>query len=399
VSVPELHAARATRTAAEYLAAVQTLAPEIAAAGAWGDRERRLPAALIARMASAGLFQMVLSPSIGGGGAGLRTFLEVTETVAAQDGSTAWCLVQGALSAAQVAPFLPLRVAREIFAPASTILANGTGPSGRAVRVEGGYRLTGEWRFASGCTHATWFKGASLVYEADGTPVRQPDGAHDHRTFLFPASDAEVVDVWHVSGLRGTGSNTIRVADLFVPQERSVSLTHDPLQERFLLAMLPYSTGAAAGFCAVALGIARGALDAFEALAAEKTPRGMPHALRESAVVQAQVARAEAEVRAARAFLYQMVDDVWRTVEGGEPLSPKQRALFRLAATSGIERAAGVVDGVYRAAGATAIFESQPFERRFRDVHAVTQQVQAHERHFQTVGRVVLGLEPDTSYV
>jgi alkylation response protein AidB-like acyl-CoA dehydrogenase len=309
-------------------------------------------------------------------------------------------LVQGAISAAQVEPYLPRDVARHIFgSDPRAVLANGTGPSGRAVAVEGGYRLTAEWTFASGCTHATWFKGASLVYRPDGSAVCHADGAHDHRTLLFPANEAEVRDMWHVSGLRGTGSNTIVVADLFVPQDRTVSLTHDPLQERSPLAMLPYSTFAAAGFCAVALGIARGTLDAFRELAATKTARGATGPLRESAVVQAHVARAEARLRAARAFLYETVQEVSETVSHDEALSPKQRAVFRLAATSGIREAAQVVDAAYHAAGATAIFESQPFERRFRDVHAVTQQVQANERHFETVGRVFLGFDPSSTYV
>jgi alkylation response protein AidB-like acyl-CoA dehydrogenase len=389
-----------TRDGNDYLATARALAPQIAVAGEWGDRERRLPPALVAAMAEAGLFRMVLSPAIGGGGASLPAFLQVVEVVSHADGSAGWCLVQGALSAAQVAPYLPLPVAREIFdGDPHAVLANGTGPSGRAVVVDGGYRLSGEWPFASGCAHATWFKGASLVYQPDGSPVRHGDGTHDHRTFLFPAGAAEIVDVWHVSGLRGTGSNTIRVANLWVPQERTVCLTHDPLQERCPLAALPYSTLAAAGFCAVALGIARGALDAFLDLAAAKTPRGTAHPLREDAVVQAQIARAEAQLRAARAFLYEASEEAWETVVREEALTRLQRAVFRLSATSGIHQAAEVVDTAYHLAGATAIFESQPFERRFRDVHAVTQQVQANPRHFQATGRVFLGLDASSNYV
>jgi indole-3-acetate monooxygenase len=379
-----------------YLAAARALRPLIAGTGERGDRERRLPREVAEAMADAGLFRMLLSPSIGGGGAQLIDFLRVAEEVARADGSAGWCLVQGALSATQVAPFLPLAVAREVFGDTRSILSNGTGPSGRVTATTdgSGYVLTGEWPFASGCGHATWLKGASLAYGADGEPVRAPEGGHEVRTFLFPARDATLRDVWHVSGLRGTGSNTICVSELFVPAERSVCLAHAALREPDRLAALPYASVAAAGFCAVALGVARGAMDAFVELAAAKTPRGMKGTLREDAVTQSDVARAEAQLRGARAFLFEATADAWEAAPHG--LTAHQRAALRLAATSGIHQAAQVVDVVYHAAGATAIFESQPFERRFRDVHAITQQTQARRQHFETAGRVLLGVEtPD----
>ena len=379
------------------LEAARALMPQIAATGEQGDRERRLPRAAVDALLDAGLFRMLLSPAIGGGGADLPAFLRVAECVAQADGSAGWCLVQGSISATQVAPYLPLHVARDVFDDARTILSNGTGPTGRAVAVDGGYRLTGEWPFASGCTHATWLKGASLVYTTDGSPVLRADGVHEVRTFLFPAGSATILDVWHVSGLRGTGSNTITVTDLFVPPERTVCLTHDPLQERTTLAELPYLSVAAVGFCAVAMGIARGALDAFIELAASKTPRGTKATLRDDPVVQLQVARAEAQLRAARALLFEATQDAWDTAQRDEMLSPTQRAVLRLAATSGIHQAAQVVDAAYHAAGATSIFEMQPFERRFRDVHAVTQQTQAKRQHLQAVGRVFLGLDTEVS--
>ncbi|HET7769336.1 MAG TPA: acyl-CoA dehydrogenase family protein [Chloroflexota bacterium] len=386
----------------KYLEAARGLRPLIAAAGEQGDKERRLPREVAEGMADAGLFRMLLAQSIGGGGADLVSFLRVAEEVASADGSAGWCLVQGALSATQVAPFLPLEVAREVFSEERSILANGTGPGGRAVVEGNGYRLTGEWPFASGCMHATWLKGAAPVYSADGTPVRAlnggqasgggTDGAPEVRTFLFPASEATLRDVWHVSGLRGTGSNTICVSELFVPAERSVCLAQATLREPDTLAALPYASVAAAGFCAVALGVARGALDAFIELAATKTARGMKGALREDPVTQDGVARAEAQLRAARAFLFEATAEAWEAASQGQGLAARQRAVLRLAATSGIHQAAQVVDTAYHAAGATAIFESQPFERRFRDVHAITQQTQARRQHFGVVGRVLLGV-------
>jgi alkylation response protein AidB-like acyl-CoA dehydrogenase len=387
-----------------FLAAARALGGRIAAAGEEIDAAGRLPPWLVDALREAGLFRLTLPRSVGGAETDLLSFLRVAEELARADGSCGWCLVQGAFSASQVVPYLAPAVAREIFGDRRTILANGTGSGGTAVPVDGGYRLSGRWPFASGCTHATWLKAAAPVAEGDGrpgAPAGPPteDGQSEVRTFLFPAAPEHLVGAWEVSGLRGTGSLTIAVDGLFVPQERTAVLGRDPLREHGPLYRLPYASLAAAGFSAVAMGIARGALDAFVDLAAAKTPRGARQTLREDAVVQAQVSQAEAALRSARAFLHQTAGESYTTVRAGRDLTAGQRALLRLAATYGIHQAAGVVDTVYLAAGATAIFTSQGFERRFRDVHAVTQQTQARPVHFQAVGRYFLGLDVDSSYV
>src|SRR5687768_2953372 len=155
-------------------------------------------------MVEAGLFRVALPRSVGGAEVDLLTLLSLAEALGRADGSTGWCFVQGTLSAAQVVGFLAPETAEEIFGGAGqTILANGTGPGGTAVAVPGGYRLSGRWLFASGCTHATWYKGLARVVGEDGEAVLRSDGTAEQRTMLFPASPEHLEDNWQVSGLRG----------------------------------------------------------------------------------------------------------------------------------------------------------------------------------------------------
>jgi indole-3-acetate monooxygenase len=217
---------------------------------------------------------------------------------------------------------------------------------------------------------------------------------------LFPAACAELVDVWHVSGLRGTGSDTFTVTDLFVPHAYSVS-RDDPAERRQLgpLYCLPAGSLYASGFAGVAMGLARAMLDAFVELARDKTPRGGRRTLRDNHVVQSQVAQSEARLRSARMFLLGSLEEIWQEVGRSGSLALDQRMTIRLAATYAIHQARDVADTVYDGAGSSAIFTAGAFERRFRDIHAVTQQLQGRASHFETVGQFLLGLEPDTQFV
>jgi alkylation response protein AidB-like acyl-CoA dehydrogenase len=384
----------------EYLARVRALAPRIEA---WADRieqERRLPEPLIGALHDAGFFRLLLPRSLDGAELDPATFVAVIEEVSKLDASTAWVLCQTA-GCSMVSAYLAPEVAREIFGnDPRAILAWGPGPDARAVAVEGGYRVTGTWSFASGGRHATWFGGYCPIYEPDGAPRRREDGSPEGRTMLFPAASARMTDVWHVIGLRGTGSDAFTVTDLFVSHARSVA-RDEPSERRHRGLLYCFPTGSlyASGFAGVALGLARSVLDAFVELARDKVPRGLKRPLRDNAVVQSQVAVAEARLRSARLFLMTSLEDIWREVGRSGTLTLDQRMVIRLAATYAIHQARDVVDDTYQAAGATAIFTSSAFERRFRDMHAVTQQLQGRHAHFETVGQHLLGLEPDTSFL
>src|SRR5207244_12680488 len=166
---------------------------------------------------------------------------------------------------------------------------------------DGGYGVTGRWPLGSGCEHWAWLMGGSVVVE-NGAPRLLPSGMPDSRLMLFPATEARIIDTWTVSGLRGTGSHDIAVDDLFVPAARSCSLITDRPRERGPLSAFPVFGLLALGIAAVALGIARRAIDELRSLASGKTPTGSRRPLAERPVVQAQVAEAEAGLGSARAF-------------------------------------------------------------------------------------------------
>lgn len=217
---------------------------------------------------------------------------------------------------------------------------------------------------------------------------------------LFPAAEATLANVWHVIGLRATGSDAYTVADLFVPAAHTAA-RDDPAERREPGSPYCFPTGNlfAAGFAGVALGLTRSLLDALAALARDKTPRGLAQALGERAVVQSQLAQAEARCGAARAFLLSSLEEIWRDVGHAGRLTLAQRVRIRLAATHAIHEAREVAGWAYHTAGASAIFEGGAFERRFPDMHAVTQQVQGRHAHYETVGRFLLGLDPASPFV
>ncbi len=355
---------------------------------------------MLGALFDASLFRLLLPRFLDGGEVDPVTFVRVIEEIAKHDASAAWCLCQAAgcsMTPAYVSP----ETARAIFGDARSVLAWGPSHDARAVAVDGGYRITGTWSFASGCRHATWLGGYCAIQEPGGAPRRRPDGSADGRTMLFPAEKATIVDVWQVTGLRGTGSDTFTVSDLFVPAEQTVS-RDDPAERRHPGPLYCFPSGSlyAAGFSGVAMGIARSSLDAFIDLARDKEPRGSRRQVRDSAVVQLQVAQAEGQLRSARVFLLDALEHIWAEARRtGSPLSLEQRVQIRLASTYGIHQAKQVVDTVHHAAGSSAIFTSSAFERRFRDIHTVTQQLQGRQAHLETVGRFLLGLEPDTTFL
>src|SRR5262245_52935553 len=375
----------------------QQIAALIAGSAAEGERQRRLAEPAVAALHDAGLYRLLLPRALDGAELEPAGFVRVIEEVSRADASAAWCLCQAA-GCSMVTGYVTPEVAREIFGDRRAVLAWGPSPDARAVRVDGGYRVTGTFHFGSGCRQATWLGGQCAIQAPDGTARRRPDGAPEARWMLFPAERATILDTWHVIGLRGTGSDSFRVEDLFVPREHSAA-RDDPAERRLggPLYCFPTTSLYASGFAGVALGNARSTLDAFVRLAQAKRPRGLTQPLRESAVVQSELARSEARVGAARALLLTSLEEVWRGVVETGQLELAQRVRIRLAATHAITEATAAVDWAYHAAGATAIFESQAFERRFRDAHTVAQQLQGRQTHFETVGRVLLGLEPDTT--
>jgi alkylation response protein AidB-like acyl-CoA dehydrogenase len=377
----------------DFVGRARQLGPELEATADEIERRRDLPEPIVEALVDRGLFRLLLPHSLGGAELPPAAYVQVIEEVAKHDASTAWCLGQ-ANGCTMTAAMLDPDVAREIFGERRGIVAWGPPGPAEARAVAGGFRLTGTWSFASGSHHATWLGAHVAVLGEDGTPRLRPDGGPVIRTLLFPKASAKFADIWHVIGLRGTGSDSYTVTDLFVPKSHTVLREAEPKpRQPGVLYAFSSSNMYSSGFAGVALGIARSTLDAFLELARDKIPRGARRTLRDDNVVQSQVAQSEARLRAARAFLLGSLEQIWRDVAQSGRLTLDHNTTIRLASTWAIHQARDVVDTAYHAAGATAIFESNPFERRFRDVHTVIQQFQGRQAHFAAVGQVLLGLQ------
>jgi indole-3-acetate monooxygenase len=356
------------------------------------ERTRRLTEAVTSALIENGLYRALLPQSLGGSEAPLDVFMQMQEEIAKADASTAWCLGQCSVCA-MIAAYLDRDAADEIFNTPPGILAWGA--IGHEVRaIPGGYKATARWDFASGSRQASWLGAHVRIVEEDGTPRTKPDGSPELRTILFPMTSATMHDVWDVIGLKGTGTDSYSVDNLFVPEKFSARRDElGAVRERGPLYKLSTNMVFSMGFAATALGVARATLDAAIALSRGKTPQGLA-AMRENNAVQGLIGRTEASLRAARAYLYATGAEVWRDLERGEVLTEAHRIALRIAATWTIHQATSVVDTAYHMAGATAVFAANPFERRFRDIHAIAQQIQARDSHYEDAGRAILAARP-----
>jgi indole-3-acetate monooxygenase len=396
LSSTPLGADRAGIGGIDYVERARFLAPVLKAAADEIEERRELPERVVAALIDGGFFRLLLPRSLGGAELHPLEYVQVLEEFGKAEPSTAWCLGQNS-GCSMAACYLDPVVAREIFGPRNGILAWGPDlpGAGRGVVVEGGIRVSGRWGFATGSRHASWLGAHVPLFAADGAAIRNADGRPAVRTVLFPKSRAEIIDNWQVIGLRGTGSDSYAVRDLFVPQpytcgrDSPAERREDGLLYRFTSGMVY-----AMGFANVSLGIARGALDAFVELARDKVPRGARDPLRHNNVIQSQVAQCEAKLRSSRAYVRLTLREMWEEAEHHGDFTAGQHARLRLAATWAIQQSREVVASVYGAAGATAIFNENPFERRLRDMHAGSQQGQGRPVHFETVGQILLGLPP-----
>jgi alkylation response protein AidB-like acyl-CoA dehydrogenase len=375
------------------LDAARKLAPQIRSCADVIDAERELPRPLFEALADAGMFHLAVPRTLGGLEVDLPTYVQVIEEIGKADASTGWCVNQGAIFATYSAR-MPRAAARAIWIDTPrAVVANTPAATARAVAVPGGYRVTGRQGFSTGCRHAAWLAAHAQVIE-DGQ-VRLEDGQPETRYLFVPVAEGELLDTWKVRGMRGTGTHHFAVNDVFVPEERTVRSVTAPLVETGPLYRIPRTLCFASGDAAVALGTARSCLAAFVELASAKTPRAMPALLRDQSMVQVDVGRAEAALRSGRAFLTETIREVWAEVRATGEISMDRRATLRLATTHAIRLAVEVVDTAYNAAGATAVYDGNPLQRHFQDIHVISQHMQARLAHYELVGRHWLGLPVD----
>jgi indole-3-acetate monooxygenase len=382
------------KTHPDPVARARELGAEIAASADEIERTRRVPGMLLERLHDARLFRMLLPRSAGGDETKPAVYVAAIEELARHDASVAWNTF-AINSASLIAAYLEPAASRAVFGDPRSVVAWGPPNASRAHAVDGGYRLTGRWDFGSGCRQARWIGAHCHVVEADGALRLNRFGQPTVRTLLFPAEDATLLDTWQTIGLRGTASDSYRVDDVFVPEAFS-STREDPTlrRERGPLYAFTMQGLYASGVAAVSLGIARAMLSEFVALASRKSPRGLAR-LADNAVVQAEVARAEARLGSARAYLMETLTTIYALAGDVAPIEVADRARIRLACTNAIQGATEVADFAYKAAGVDAIFPGSPFERRFRDMHTLSQQIQARGAHFEAVGQILLGVPPE----
>ena len=382
------------QTRPDPVARARELGAEIAAAADEIERTRRIPEALLGRLHGSRLFRMLLPRSAGGDESEPAVYVAAIEELARHDAAIAWNAFV-ANSSSLIAAYLEPAVNHAIFADPRSIVAWGPPNASRARAVDVGYRLTGKWDFASGCRQAPWMGAHCHVLEADGALRLNRFGRPTVRTLLFPASDATLLDTWRTIGLCGTASDSYCVNDVFVSEAFSTTREDPTLRrERGQLYAFTMQCLYATGVAAVAFGIARAMLSEFITLASRKAPRGLAR-LADNAVVQADVARAEARLGSARAYLIETLATIYAHADDVAPIEVTDRARVRLACTNAIQGAAEVADFAYKGAGVDAIFPGSPFERRFRDMHTLSQQIQARTAHFEQVGRILLGVPPE----
>lgn len=386
-----------TLTPSSPLALALPLLPELAARAAEMEEVRRLPADLAQKLAATGVFRMVTPKRFGGLELSPREIVETTEALAAANASAGWCAMIAATTALNAAYMAP-EYAAEIYGDPLTITGGVFAPMGRAV-VEGDhYRVSGRWQWGSGSANCSWLCGSCTLWE-NGEMKRLPTGAPDTRMMVFPASDATLIDTWHVMGLKGTGSGDFEVKDIRVPKGRSVSLVTDKPRETGALYKFPAFGLLALGVTTVALGNARGALDAFRDLATVKKSQGSAKTLSERQTVQAEYARSEAAWRAARAYLYSEIDRVWAIAQGEDEIPIQARADLRLACTHMTRTGADICRSLYDLGGGAALFEASDLQRRFRDAHAITQHIVTAPATLELTGRILFGLPTDGGMV
>lgn len=375
--------------------AARELQPLIRAHADETERGRRLATPVVDALRESGLFAMGLSSALGGNETPIDEALRAIEEISYADGAAGWN-VMIAFDTAIWAGFLR-GASRELIHSMSRPIVSGTLSSpGQIRKADGGYRISGRWKFGSGCQHSDVILIGAFLFEGDQL-ARGPSGAVQMMQLALRPTEVNILDTWRTTGLRGTGSHDFTVDDLLVEADRAMPLNITEPFERGPLYAFPMLASFAVAKGAVALGIARHAIDAFKELARTKVPATRTMTLRERPAAQIDLAHAEANVHSSRAFLHQAVEEGWQEVLAGRQIAPQPRALIRLAATDCVRRCADAVDLMYNGAAGTAIHESCALERCFRDAHVVTAHVVTQPAMYEAVGRVLLDLPPDTA--
>ncbi len=376
------------------LDAARGFTPELRERAEEIEEARRLPKDLSDRFAASGFYRMCVPKVYGGLELAPAMTMETIEILARADGASAWCVFIGATSGSVLA-MLPEASAREIFAKPDTLLSGVFAPRGKAVAVDGGFRVNGEWQWGSGTQNADWILAGCRVIR-DGKPELLSNGTPRSRMMLLPADQIEFLDTWYVSGLAGTGSTDFLIRNAFVPESRAIGIGVDGPLPRPLYAFPQFGL-LGMGIAAVALGLARAAIDELIGIAGAKTPSGSARPLAARPATQSEVSRAEATLRSARAFYYETIEAAWQAARKAGRIDTEHRRDIRLATTFATHACAETVDRMYNLGGGISVYRRSPLQRIFRDVHVATQHMMVSPATFELTGRLLLGVETDVA--
>lgn len=346
------------------------------------ERNRRLSRRVVDALRDAQLLRMCVPAVYGGPEADPVSMIRAIEAVSMADGAAGW-ITMIASTTSSLSLFLPGEWAEKIYADRRTISCGVVAPNGTATPADGGWLVDGRWMWGSGIHHCQWVTGGAVTNDGE------------HHVMFFEAQDVTIHDTWHTSGLRGTGSNDFSVFQAFVPTGRSVRLGRRGDLD-CPLAAFPSFTLLAIGIAAVSLGIARRAIDEFVEVAVEKHPQYSQRTIAQMGTAQTDLAKAEAAVRSARAFLVDEVDDAWQTICEGREVGLDARVRIRLAGANAAEAAAQAVNSVYTMGGGTSVFDSSQLQRCLRDVHVATQHIMVAPRLYETLGKSFFGTDVDS---
>lgn len=375
--------------------AIIALLPEISSRASEIEQARQLPADMALKLAKAGAYNLSKPAAIGGLELAPLDFLKIIETLAEADASAGWCAMI-AVTSTLGAAYMDQVAAREIFGPEHVITGGVFAPMGKAEDKGDHYLLSGQWQWGSGSPNCDWLGGGAMIFK-DGELQKSDNGAPFHRMLFFPAAAVEFVDSWHVSGMKGTGSGDFKVQELIVPKERSVSFVADAPRDKGPLYKFPLFGLLALGVSSVALGNARAALEEIKTVAVNKKTPGGGRTMAQRPTVQVDLAKAEAGLSSAFAFLEAAVSRAWIEANGEDPISPKARGNLRLACAHATEIAADTCKTAYTLGGGAAVYSGNSLQRRFRDAHVATQHIATAPAVFELAGRIMLDQPSDMS--
>lgn len=349
---------------------------------------KRIPQDVVDKFRRLGVYRALVSPRFGGDGKSPAEFCRLIEVLSAADGSAGWVASFGA-SATYLAA-LPLETLQAIYADGpDVVFAGGLFPPQPALRTPEGLRVSGRWQFASGSP------GADLI--GVGVMIKDDDTGGLPRMAVMPAAKVRIEENWDVIGMQGTGSHDLVVEDAVVPESwtfvRGGAATLDEPVSRY-----PAMGLAAQVLAAVGLGVARAAIDELTGKLGGKVSIVGGGKLIDRPQVQIEVARAEAQLHAARSWFYETTEEVWSAACAGKPVTPALGARLRLAAIHAARTGSDVAQSMFRLAGTSAIYNAHPLSRHVRDAMVVAQHAFLSEGHYQAAGRILTGGEPQPGF-